>query len=97
MWRCGDVAGAAEELRTKNLADAATMNNEKMKNATEYVIPTGAARHEPRSGGICSKTQAVWTGQRCVATDSSTPLRFARNDARRIHCINPPKSAFHRN
>jgi hypothetical protein len=36
-----------------------------------------------RSGGICSSTQAVWVGQRGIAADSSTPLRFARNDARR--------------
>jgi hypothetical protein len=42
-----------------------------MNNATEYVIPTGAARHEPRSGGICPNTQTVWDRQRDIAADLS--------------------------
>jgi hypothetical protein len=39
------------------------------------------ARNEPRSGGICPKTQTVWDGLRSIAADSSTPLRYTRNDA----------------
>ncbi|MDR0693826.1 MAG: hypothetical protein LBF81_00805 [Prevotellaceae bacterium] len=47
-------------------------------NAT--VIPTGAARHEPRSGGICHRTQGGAKQQVQNAADFSTPLRSARND-----------------
>ncbi|MDR0694579.1 MAG: hypothetical protein LBF81_04680 [Prevotellaceae bacterium] len=47
------------------------------------VIPTGAARDEPRSGGICSKTQGGIKQQAQHAAVSSTPLRSARNDATR--------------
>jgi hypothetical protein len=53
------------------------------------VIPTGAARHEPRSGGNCSKTQGGAKQQTYLsreahtAADASTPLRSARNDATR--------------
>jgi hypothetical protein len=44
------------------------------------VIPTGAARDEPRSGGICPRTQGGTKQQAHPAADSSTPLRSARND-----------------
>ncbi|MDR0694044.1 MAG: hypothetical protein LBF81_01920 [Prevotellaceae bacterium] len=44
-------------------------------------IPNGAARHEPRSGGICSGTQEDAKQQVQGAADFSTPLRSARNDA----------------
>ncbi|MDR0694395.1 MAG: hypothetical protein LBF81_03745 [Prevotellaceae bacterium] len=56
-------------------APALTINN--------AVIPTGAARNEPRSGGICHRTQDGTKQHAQHAADSSTPLRFARNDAHR--------------